>query len=155
MKLRRLSHFISALALVSLAGCSGMGSKSESGKELSASGPTIMNARTVPSTIELNKSLQPAQSPEILADVKDFSSTVSDVRVRFIHVPLEIPMTNIGGTTWRATLTPQQLRQLAVSGQTMQYDVNVIARNQKGQSITSQEPISLAVKTPELATSPG
>jgi hypothetical protein len=148
------SHIIQIIliavgAVFAANGCSSMG-KTES-KELSSSGPTVMNARAEPSTVELNRNLQPIQDSEILADVKDFRGKVTDVRLKFVHVPVTIPMENIGGTTWRAKLSPQQLRSLAVSGKTISYDANIVARNDQGQTATSSSTVSVAVKAPELS----
>ena len=141
--------------LLTGAACSSMPGQSESSQNLSANGPTILNARTQPGTIELNTALQPNQPAEILADVKDFNSTITDVKLRFVHVPLELPMKNIGGTTWRAQLSPKQLQLLAVSGKTMKYDANIIAKNEAGQTAVSGEPVTVAVKTPEVAKNYG
>jgi hypothetical protein len=60
-----------------------------------------------------------------------------------------------GGTTWRAELTKDQLKLLAVSGQTMRYDANVIATNANGQVGMSREPIEIAIKAPEVVRSAG
>jgi hypothetical protein len=129
-------------------GCSSM-SKSES-KEFASNGPTVMNARAEPSTVELNRNLQPIQNSEVLADVKDFRGKVTDVRLKFVHVPVTVPMENVGGTTWRARLTPQQLRSLAVSGKTISYDANIVAKNDKGQAATSSSPVTVSIKAPEI-----
>jgi hypothetical protein len=135
--------------------CSSMpGSNSTSAKDLAVNGPSIINARTVPETIELSTDLRPQQPAEILADVKDFNSQISDVKLRFLHAPIEVPMRNIGGTTWRATLTNSQLRMLAVSGKTMSYDAQIIAQNANGQSSTTQNPVEVQIKTPDLSTFP-
>lgn len=131
------------------------GSNQASSEQLASTGPTILNARSEPSPIELNTALQPSQSAEIIADVKDFNSNVSDVRLRFIHVPLEIPMKNIGGSTWRATLTPKQLQLLAVAGKTMNYEANIIAKNEAGQTAITRDPITVAVKAPDQVQSFG
>jgi hypothetical protein len=135
------------------AGCSTFKSSetAEAGKELAAIGPTVLNARSEPSTVELNRSLQPIKTPEILADVKDFRSKVTDVKLKFVHVPITVAMENIGGTTWRAELTPQQLQMLAVSGKTISYDANIVARNERGQTAVSTTPVTVAVKAPDLA----
>ena len=143
---------LSISAMLFAGGCSTITGK-ESDKEIAAMGPTIMNVRTEPSTIELNGNLQPVTSAEVLADVKDFHSRVSGVSLRFTSVPLQIPMENIGGTTWRATLTPDQLQMLAVSGKTISYDATVVAKNVKGQTAMSQKPVEVAIKTPEIAKS--
>jgi len=142
------------LALAS--GCStfGKGNKT-SANDLAANGPTIVDARTNPGTFELNRNLQAAGPTEILAEVKDFTSNIDEVRLRFVNVPMEIPMKNIGGSTWRAELSAEQLKKLAVGGQTMQYQVNVIAKNADGQTAVSREPIQVSVKAPDMAQPTG
>jgi hypothetical protein len=139
-------------ALLAASGCaSAPGQSTESGKEIAATGPTVMNVHLEPSTIELNRQLQPMRRAEITADVKDFSSRITDVNLRFIHVPITVPMTNIGGTTWRAELSPQQLQTLAVSGKTIAYDAVIEAKDEKGQVGTSAQPLSVAVKSPDIS----
>src|SRR4051794_861231 len=92
---------IATAALLVGNGCSTlMPGQTESSKEMSAAGPTVLNPHVEPSVVELNRNLQPKTTPEILADVKDFRGRVKEVRVQFTHVPLEIPMENVGGTTW-------------------------------------------------------
>jgi len=125
-----------------------------SGREIAAKGPTVLNERVVPKTVELNRKLQPAQAPEIVADVKDFDSRVTNVRLRFLHVPLEVPMTNISSTTWRATLSSKDLQKLAVAGETMTYEAEIVARDEKGQVATSK-PLTVAIKSPDVVTSTG
>ena len=125
----------------------------ESGKEIVAAGPTIMNERIVPKTVELNRKFQPDQPVEVLADIKDFRSGITQVKLKFLHVPLEIPMEKIGGTTWRARFTTKQLQELAVSGQTIRYEANIVAMNEKGQTTMSSSPITVAIKTPDVAKS--
>ena len=122
-----------------------------SGKEISARGPTVMNARTEPSTVELNRDMKPIQKSEILADVKDFDSKVSGVTVKFTQVPMQLQMKNIGGSTWRAELSPAQLKTLAAGGKTMRYEAQIIARNEKGEVANAQDPVVVSVKAPDLA----
>ena len=106
-------------------------------------------------TPKLDRSLQPTQQAEVIAEVKDFTSNVTEVRLRFVRVPMEIRMQNIGGTTWRAQLTPKQLQTLAVGGQTMTYEANVIARNREGLIGVSKEPVEVAVSAPDLGQPTG
>ncbi len=142
---------ISVGSLVTLNGCSSMPGTTESSKEISATGPTILNARIDPTTVELNRNLQPVRTPEIIADVKDFRSKITNVTLKFKHVPMQIPMENVGGTTWRAVLTPEQLQTLAVSGKTITYDASIIARNQDGQVVEGSDPVNIAIKAPDLS----
>lgn len=136
---------------LSWSGCSTLKGENGKGEQISAAGPTVLFARSEPGTIELDRNLDPEQSPQILADVKDFHAKVTDVRVQFQHIPLEVPMENVGGTTWRATLSPRQLEMLAVYGKTMRYDAQVIATNDQGQVGMSEKPIEVAVKAPKIA----
>lgn len=128
---------------------------SSEGKEVAAAGPTVMNVRTEPSTVELNRDLQPLQPAEVLADVKDFRSNITEVKLQFTHVPLEIPMENIGGTTWRTQLTPRQLQMLAVSGRTIKYEATIMAKNAEGQVASSKTPVEVSIKSPDLAQTTG
>ncbi len=109
-----------------------------------------MNARTTPTTIQLNQNLVAVEKPAITADVKDFNHKISDVKLKFVHVPVEVPMENMGGTTWRATLSTEQLQLLAVTGKTVRYEANVVASNDKGQTAISQTPVTISIKAPEL-----
>lgn len=144
-----LGKWVLPLAVLAAGGCSTI-QGGKSGQEIAAKGPTILDAKSEPSTVELDTNLRPTTArAEIFADVKDFSAPITSVKARFVHVPIELPMEKLAGTTWHASLSPQQLKQLAVSGQTMKYDVNIIATNQKGESATSQQPVQVAVKTPE------
>lgn len=146
---------VSLLFLI-VSGCSsGPLSSSKSGEELSSVGPTVIDAKAEPQTIQLDRNLRPIQQSEIIADVKDFTSPITDVRVRFVRVPLEVKMQHISGTAWRAELTPEQLKTLAVSGQTMKYDAQIIAKNQDGQTAVSKSPITVAVQTPQLGSRTG
>ncbi len=142
-----------ALFLVAgITGCSSMsGTKSDAGKDISATGPTVLNERVMPGTVELDKSLQSKEPVQVVADVKDFQAPVTDVKLQFLHVPLTVPMEKVGGSTWSATLSPEDLRQLAVSGQTMSYQAQVIATNESGNIGTSADPVSISVKTEDLA----
>ena len=145
---------LTTLGVSLLAACSSTG-KSKSGQDLATTGPTIVDVKTNPGTFEVNRNFQPNRPPEIIAEVKDFTSPVSDVRIRFVNVPMEIPMEHVAGTTWRAVLTPEQLKQLAVGGQTMNYQVRVVAKSSDGMTTTSADTTNVAVKTPSLATDVG
>src|SRR4051812_22527482 len=127
-KIQMMMFSIGLIFVAVASSCSSMPGQSESGREIASTGPTIMNAHAEPSTVELNRNLKPTRTPEILADVKDFRSKVTDVKLKFMHVPIQIPMKNIGGTTWRAELSPRQLQMLAVSGKTIKYDATIIAK---------------------------
>jgi hypothetical protein len=130
-----------------LAGGCATGGRNEGGAV-----PSIVYARTQPATIELNRSFQPTRTAEVLADINDSGKNVTEVKLEFTDVPLEIPMEHIGGSTWRAQLSPRQLEMLAVSGQTMRYGANVIARNSDGRAAVTHKPIEVAIKAPEMST---
>ena len=89
----------------------------------------------------------------MIADIKDFTSKVTDVKLQFTNLPLEIPMENIGGSTWRAQISPRQLEMLAVSGRTTRYEANVIVRNEDGKTGMCKNPVEVAVKAPEVSGS--
>ena len=75
--------------------------------------------------------------------------------LRFTHVPIEVPMTNVGATTWRATLSARELQLLAVAGRTMTYDANIVAKDEAGQTRCQQEPVQVAIKAPDQVNSGG
>jgi hypothetical protein len=139
-------------------GCSSASKNHESpGKaiELSSEGPTVLNARSEPQVITLNRDLQPNRPGEVIADVKDLKSPVTDVKVQFKDLPLEVPMERVGGSTWRAELTPQQIQMLAVSGKTVKYKATVIAKDDQGVTAQSHETIEVAVQAPDLGSGIG
>ena len=145
---KSIGMFLPTIVFLAATGCSSMGGTH--GSEIAATGPTVLNVRVNPDQVELNQSLQPMKPVEIVADVKDFTSKVADVRLRFVHAPIEVKMRNIGGSTWMAQLTPEQLKMLAVSGQIMKYDANIVARDEDGMVATSRAPVTIAIKAPEL-----
>ena len=122
----------------------------KSAANISTTGPTVVSAKSQPSTFELDRQMQPTSGADVVAEVKDYSSNIAEVNLRFIHVPMTVPMTHIGGTTWSAHFTPEQLKVLAVGGQTIAYDANVIARNEDGQTAVGADTVKIAVKTPDL-----
>jgi hypothetical protein len=141
--------------ICTMAGCSSAPSQQTQKNEpieLSANSPTVLNARIEPDIVVLNSEMQPTTPAQIVADVKDFKNRVTDVRLKFADVPLEIPMENIGGTTWRAQLTPQELQMLAVSGKTVKYKTMIVAKSSAGDVSDSGDPVLVAVKAPLKAT---
>lgn len=118
--------------------------------QISSTAPTVVNARAEPGTVVLNGELQPVDPARVLADIKDFNSKVVDAHLKFADVPMEIPMENIGGTTWKAELTPQELQMLAVSGKTINYHAQIIARDAHGE-VSEAAPVNIAVKAPDYA----
>jgi hypothetical protein len=147
--LKTLSPILVSLSLVLFSACSSMGN-SKSADDLAYMGPTVLDAKTNPGTFELNRQMKSKTEAQVVADVKDFQSPVTDVRLRFVRVPVEIPMKKTGkGDQWVADLSQSQLRELAVAGHTMNYDANIIAKNSKGQVATTKKPINVAVKAPD------
>jgi hypothetical protein len=127
-------------------GCSSM--KGKSSDEIATTGPTIVDVKTDPGTFELNRNLKPKTATDIYANVKDFNSNVSTVKIRFTYVPLELNMKPMAGSTWHATLTPKELKRLAVLGQTIRYQADVIATSKDGKVTVSKSPVEIAVKAP-------
>ena len=141
-----------ALAMsVSFTGCSSHSQTLRGDQELAVRGPKVIDAKTSPGVFELDSALNPKEPPQVLANVKDMSAKVSNVKLRLNSVALELPMENVEGTTWRATLTPEQLKRLAVNGKTLQYDASVIATNEWGDTAISAQPIQISVKAPEAS----
>ena len=143
-----LCLFLVTISLASLGACPS--GNISNGEQLAHTAPTVVSARTNPGTFELNQNLDPVSRTQIVADVKDYSNKVTDVRIRFVHIPMEIPMHQASASTWVADLQPQQLKQLAVNGHTMKYEANVIARDNQGQTGMSAKPLEIAVKAPDI-----
>lgn len=142
---RTRSVVVLALSLFA-AGCASGDKKSEN-----RSGPKIVNVRSTPETISLNRYLQPTEPHQFLVDVQDMRADVTNVWVRFENAPIQLELQNLGGTTWRGALTSEHLRRLAVSGKTIEYRANIIARNERGQTVqTSKTPIEIKVDAPEF-----
>ncbi|MCM2277892.1 MAG: hypothetical protein NDJ89_07420 [Oligoflexia bacterium] len=127
----------------------------KSAEEMKAAGPTVLNSRVEPGTIELTRDLKPRQPVEVLAEVKDFSGQVKDVRLRFVDVPIEVPMKNVAGSTWSAALPDNLVKKLAVGNQTTTYEANIYAKNDKGKVGVSKDPLKVAVKAPDLSKRAG
>jgi hypothetical protein len=136
-------------SLIAMSACSSIGAKS--GDEIAYTGPTILDAKTDPGTFELNRDLNPKTDTTVLADVKDFNAKVTDVRLHFRTVPIEVKMKKSTGDQWVASIDKSDLRKLAVPGETMKYEVTISARNAKGQIATSSSPIDIYVKTPNTS----
>ena len=113
-------------------------------------GPVIMNARANPETVVMDNNFQPKTQAEILVEVQDFKSDIQEVRVSFKNVPLEIALNHLSGTTWNTTLTPEQLKMLAIGDQTTNYDLTFSARDASGRTRTVTNAASIKVKGPDL-----
>jgi len=144
-----MTSLLAAATLIA-SGCSSSPLSSRTGgEELSQTGPTVLNARTEPGTFEVTRTLKPIQTPNILADVKDMTAVIATVRILFNNAPITVPMQRVAGTTWRATLTQEQIKRLAVSGQTMKYNASIVATNSKGRQSQSAS-VSILVRAPEI-----
>ena len=146
-----ISYIRAIYPLLGLMVLGGGCSTAQQGDKHEEKGPTILTARSEPGTIELNRDLQPIQAPKVIVDVKDFRSQVTDVMLHFENVPITVPMENVGGSTWEAKLDAHQLEMMAVSGETIKYGAQVIAKNADGKTATSEKPVEIAVKAPRLA----
>lgn len=113
-------------------------------------GPIVLNVRANPETVNLDRNFKPTSPAEVLAEVKDYKAEVTEVRMNVRNTPISIPMQHVSGTTWRATLTPAQLKTLGIGDQTTQYDVDVIAKDSMGLSKVERSTASIQVKGPDL-----
>ncbi len=148
--LRRSLITLTFISLFITTGCASVSEKPTSSKEIATSGPTVLNARSTPDLIELGSNLKATRPAAIVADVKDFKSPVKEVKLKFKTVPVEVPLVNVSGTTWKARLSDRQLRDLAVNGKTMTYDAEIIAKNEVGQTAKSPQPLQIKIKAPEV-----
>ena len=138
------------MTLAAVTGCSSASKNLNGATEISADHPSVLNARAEPQVVTLNRDLQPNQQAEVLADVKFFQGQISGVTLKFRDIPLEIPLENIGGTTWRAEFSPRELQSLAVSGKTVQYKADVIAKDDQGETAKSPDAIIVVIQAPDL-----
>jgi hypothetical protein len=141
--------YLQIFLVLSLAGCSSSPRATDQPIVMNENGPNVLNARAEPELVQLNRDLQPEEPGEIVADVKDFKNPVTSVQLKFQNVPVQVPMENIGGTTWKGELTPSQLHMLAVQGQTVVYKANVIATDAAGLSAQNSQALDLLVSTPK------
>ncbi len=114
-------------------------------------GPEVLSAHSEPGTVELNRDLVPTHRAAILAEIRDTQSRVTSVVLKIYGSPIEIPMRNTHGTTWRAELSSRRLEQMAVVGKTTRYQVDIIARDQDGGEGRADKIVEIAVKTPGIS----
>jgi hypothetical protein len=146
--LNKISFIAPALTAIALfAGCSHSPKVPDNA---ATSGPRIINPRSNPDKIELNAYLEPQGSHEILADVQDFTAPVTEVNVQIENPATVLKMEKVGGSTWRAVIPEDLLKRMGVNGQTMDYEATVVARNQQGQSVTSEDSFTIHVEAPEV-----
>jgi hypothetical protein len=129
--------------------------------------PAVINPRVSSPVIVLNQELKPAESPDVLADVRGMGSQLEDVQIRLAlkpeqsqelkmsSSPFSMPMSHIGGTTWGIRFSEEDLRQLAVNGQDMTYTGVIIAKNERGESTESTQPIELTIRAPVIVEATG
>jgi hypothetical protein len=142
------------LSVALLGGCAHSRTQDELRQQASR-GPVILNPRSNLNTVELNRFLQAKQPQQFFAEIQDFNSPVVEAKIRMAGTAIEIPMEKIGGTTWRAQLSDDQLKHLAISGQKMEYKASVIARDQNGAVASSKDPISVTVTAPQFEPDAG
>jgi hypothetical protein len=161
-----LSHFVKVgLGLLSVGIISGglacsSASKQAPGKaEEAGSPPAVVNPHVEPQSVSLNEKFEVSQPVDVIADVKSIDSGLDKVSLRmffspdteeklkFFKRPVEFEMQRVGGTTWRARLTKNELAPLAISGQTLKYQGQVYAKNDRGQITVSGQPVELTIKT--------
>ena len=141
---------VTSIWILQMTACSRMPWKQESDKEIAKSGPTVLNAHSEPGTFELNNQQQAKQPGKVLADVKDFNSKIIEVKLNFTEIPLSVTMHNIGGTTWVAELSSEQLRSLAVPGKTMKYKSSVVAKDEQGKTASSKDHVEIEIIAPAV-----
>jgi homogentisate 1,2-dioxygenase len=148
--MKPLLSVVACSVLLLLGGCASSIKGDSQPSVMHAKGPNILNARSEPEVVILNRDLQPLLPVEVLADVKDFKYPVTSVQVKFQALPLVIEMERVAGSTWRAEFTPQQLQVLAVSGKTVTYKADIVATNTKGDTTTSPDPLNVYINAPEM-----
>ena len=134
---------------------SGCASNRTAPSNSASEGPRIIESRVQPEKIELNNYFQAKQPNQIFAEVQDWKSEVNNVHVQFLNVPMNIPMQRVSGTTWRAELSTDQLKKLAVSGKTMKYRANIIAQDANGLVSSSYKPVEISVEAPDAVQNSG
>jgi hypothetical protein len=115
-------------------------------------GPTIISLKAEPALVQVTRNLDAPLTPVVTADVRDGGREVREVKLRFLHLPLEVPLENVGGSIWRAKLSREQIAMLAVGGHTITYQAHVVARDDLGLIAISRHFIDVAVRTPDLST---
>lgn len=140
---------LTALALITGSGCAAIqGGKSP---ESSATGPTVVETRVEPGTVELNQDMKLNEPAMVVAQIQDLKSEVTQVTLRFLNAPVELPMEHVAGTAWRAQIPEQTAQRLAINDQTTKYEANVYARNADGEVGVSREPVEISIKAPKVA----
>jgi hypothetical protein len=122
--------------------------------------PIVINPRATPEVVTLSEDLQVSRPLEVYADVKNLGSDVDDVKLRvyfapdtdarlkFFNKPVEVSMEHMVGSTWKAELSADELKRLAINGESLRYVGQVIAENDEGQTTVSSVPIQFTVQAP-------
>ena len=149
----KTTHLLVLSMVTALAvGCS---TTEQKNVEDASRGPVVMNPRSSPEKVELNRYLQAKQPQQFYAEVQDMTSPITEVRARLGGTNVEIPMEKVGGTTYRGELSSDQLKQLAISGQTVEYKAQITARNENGVIGMSKEVAELEIKAPQFEEDSG
>lgn len=135
--------------------------------EAKGSPPVVTNPRVEPKQVNLSEDLSSGRPVDILADVKTFDSPVDQVKmrlnfapstdqnVRFFKRPVEVELHRQVGTTWRARLSPSELRALAINGETITYLGQIYAKNDRGQITVSGQPVEFTIQAPPVSQGRG
>jgi hypothetical protein len=150
----RLAAFTALSLVLSAAACSTSPKSARGGQpgQVGVNGPGIEDSRVEPEIVQLDRYLRPTQPARIITEIQDYSSPIVEVSARFLQVPLEVPLRNIGHRTWSADLTPQQLRMLSVTGQTMRYDAAISVRDAQGHTVVSPDTFQVAISAPDITS---
>jgi hypothetical protein len=158
---------LSLIVVSSLIGVFGCSSAPTANEQAKTSPPVVVNPRVEPQKVNLSEDFKASRPVDVLADVKSFDSPVTSVslrlyfspeteqRVRFFKNPVEVPMKKVEGTTWRARLTADELRSLAISGQSLKYQGQVVAKNSNDQITMSGQSVELTVQAPPVVQGRG
>lgn len=158
--------FISMGLMMGALGCSSEPTQSpgESAEQSSQSAekvgapPVVLNPRAEPKQAILNERFEASRPIDVFADVKSFNSSIDKVKLRlsfapeteekmkFFKSPVEVNMDRVSGTTWKAKLDQDQLRKLAINGQTLKYRGQIYAQNDRGQITVSGQPVEITIK---------
>ncbi len=149
LKIALMLASVSAASLLA-GGCTSSAKTQKEELQAAVNAPLILNPRSSPEEIELNRFLQPKEPQYFLADVQDLASPVKEVRLRLGGTLIDIPMQRVGGTTWRAELSSDQIKRLAMSGRTIEYKARVIARDERGAVSTSKDVALIRVTAPKF-----
>jgi hypothetical protein len=156
--------FLSLSVLIGAAACSTPSGSTQQDQKVAEAGapPVVVNPRAEPKMVNLSEGLSTPKPVEVFADVKTFDAGLDKVslrltfspeteqRMKFFKKPIEMRMENVGGTTWRARLTNRELEMLAINGESITYQGQILAQNDRGQITMSGEPIEITIHAPAV-----